>query len=240
MKKLFVSVIALVIVLSMSSCAKKADEVPVEQETTAYTSEDTSTAETDNVTDISFEYEFSDELEGIIIVSYTGDFAEVEIPSQIGGKPVKCIGDYSFSNCQSITEVTIPDSVTVIGENAFFGCYNLKSLIFPDSVQSIGKNAFDECSGLSAISLPDKITSIEDFQFRGCTSLTEIVIPESVTYIGNGAFDSCINLSHISLPDSITAIGENAFDGCRALKVTYKEKEYSYSDLSELYDAMND
>lgn len=48
--------------------------------------------------------------------SYTGALV---IPSTMNGKKVTCIGDSAFSECDSLTSVTIPDSVTSIGDGAF-------------------------------------------------------------------------------------------------------------------------
>lgn len=38
------------------------------------------------------------------------------------------IGDYAFSNCSSLTSITIPDSVTTIGNSVFGGCSSLSSI----------------------------------------------------------------------------------------------------------------
>lgn len=56
---------------------------------------------------------------------------------------VTSIGDWAFSYCEDLTNITIPNSVTSIGEGAFFFCRNLSSLIIPDSVLSIGERAFE-------------------------------------------------------------------------------------------------
>ena len=47
-----------------------------------------------------------------------------------------------FSDCKSLTNVTIPDSVTSIGKWAFSDCTNLTSIFIPDSVTSFGDFAF--------------------------------------------------------------------------------------------------
>ena len=43
------------------------------------------------------------------------------------------LGSYSFFGCESLTSVTIPDSVTVLSFNAFDGCTSLSSITIPDA-----------------------------------------------------------------------------------------------------------
>lgn len=56
-----------------------------------------------------------------------------------------------FKGCTSLTNFTIPESVTSIGESAFSGCTAMSSITIPESVTSIGKNAFYKCSNLAQI-----------------------------------------------------------------------------------------
>ena len=47
------------------------------------------------------------------------------IRTAVIGQDVTSIGSRAFYNCDSLTEVTIPSSVTVLGEYAFCGCTNV-------------------------------------------------------------------------------------------------------------------
>ena len=68
---------------------------------------------------------------------------------------VTSIGNSAFSNCRSLTSITIPNSVTSIEDYAFENC-SLTNITIPDSVTSIGTSAFDSCSSLKTISLSCK------------------------------------------------------------------------------------
>ena len=83
------------------------------------------------------------------ITGYTGSATDVTIPSVIDGYTVTSIGGGAFSNCSSLTSVTIPNSVTRIYNCAFEECSSLTSVTIPDSVTSIGDSAFYYCSSLS-------------------------------------------------------------------------------------------
>ena len=128
------------------------------------------------------------------------------------------IGDYVFFHCRSLSNIVIPDSVTDIGEGAFSDCRSLSNIVIPDSVTDIGEGAFLYCSSLSNIVIPDSVTDIGDYAFSYCSSLSNIVIPDSVTDIGNFAFSRCCSLLEIVIPSSVTSIGNRAFSRCSSLK----------------------
>ena len=54
------------------------------------------------------------------------------------------IGGYAFKGCESLTSVTIPNSVTSIGYKAFYGCSSLKSIKIPKGLTNFGFYAFPE------------------------------------------------------------------------------------------------
>ena len=55
---------------------------------------------------------------------------QIIIPATHEGIPVKSIGPGAFLECDSITSIVIPESVTSIGSNAFYGCNSLVSAVF--------------------------------------------------------------------------------------------------------------
>ena len=128
--------------------------------------------------------------------------------------PVTWIGNWAFDNRDSLTSITIPNSVTTIGSGAFANCDSLTSITIPDSVTSIGNVAFSRCTSLTSITIGNSVTSIEDGAFFGCTSLTSVTIPDSVTSIGSSAFSGCTSLTSITIGNGVTSIGESAFYNC--------------------------
>ena len=128
---------------------------------------------------------------------------------------VTSIGDYVFYGCTSLTSVTIPNSVKWIGESAFEGCKSLTSVTIPNSVTSIGEGAFYKCSAITSVTIPNSVTTIGDLAFFACSSLTSISIPNSVTSIDGFAY--CSSLTSVTIPNSVTSIGDFAFAYCSSL-----------------------
>ena len=144
--------------------------------------------------------------------SKCANLSNVTIPSS-----VTSIGDYAFSECANLSNVTIPNSVTSIGWDAFSGSKRLTSVTIPDSVTSIENSTFSECTGLTSVTIPDSVTSIENFAFQDCTSLTSVNIPNSVKTIGGDTFSGCTNLTSVTIGNGVTSIGFTPFFDCSNL-----------------------
>ena len=125
----------------------------------------------------------------------------------------------AFAYSNTLTSITIPDSVTSIGEGAFSYCTSLTSVTFEGNSQltSIGEGTFSDCGRLTSITIPDSVTSIGTSAFSRCSSLTSVTIPDSVTSIGTQAFSNCTSLTSITIPASVTSIGYSAFYHCYSL-----------------------
>jgi hypothetical protein len=169
------------------------------------------------------------ENDGITITGYKGEAAEIEIPSEIDGRPVLKIGDSAFSGKSNLTSVTIPASVTDIGNYAFQSCSGLTSIELPENLTTIGSCAFEYCSGLTSIEIPDGVTTIESYTFDN-SGLTSVTIPDSVTTIGSYAFQSCPNLTSVTIPNSVERIGSSAFAYCNNLESAH----FEHADASKI------
>ena len=160
---------------------------------------------------------------------------------------IEKIPDYLFyrsNNLNSLTSITIPDSVTSVGRCAFNGCTNLeiitipknakfdsygctfsnctslKKVIFSSGIEKIPDYLFYGSSNLNSllsITIPDSVTTIGYLAFSGCKGLSSITIPDSVTTIGSSSFYGCTGLTSITIPDSVTTIGSSAFGYCTSL-----------------------
>ena len=127
-----------------------------------------------------------------IIVNYRGEKAEVAIPAEVAGYPVETL-DGTFSGCEYLTDVQIPDSVVTIGKNAFRDCTALKNVRIPEQVTTLGEAAFRN-SGLIALEIPESLKVIGPEAFYDCKGLTSVTIPSWITTLGNNAFAGCNNL----------------------------------------------
>ena len=152
------------------------------------------------------------------------------------------IGCKTFFNCNSLAEITLPDSKILCFDSEFSNTayyndetnwenkalYIGKHLIaaknditecdVKDGTITICTTAFMGCSELSDVKLPASLIDIGESAFMHCTSLKEVMIPDSVISVGEYAFGFCSRLKKVILPDTLTELGRCAFFWCPGLE----------------------
>ena len=164
---------------------------------------------------------------------------EISIPRNFNNLPVVALDRSLFKDCDKITKLTIPDTVTHIADRAFEGCSSITELIIPDSVTYIGSGAFRNCSSLTELVIPDNVRLFNTGTtnvFANCDNLQkltgpafalddpyfptknlETVVITSGESIPQNCFRECNKLISVTIPDSVTSIGDSAFSGCSSL-----------------------
>ena len=134
---------------------------------------------------------------------------------------VKTVGDYAFSMCYKLTQVSTESydyvnlpAVTRIGLGAFTGAVALKRVVCPNLVD-LDASAFASCYELTSVSLP-KVTRLQPSCFLGNRSLTDVYVPE-VFFINTNVFNGCTSLKTLALP-KIQRIRQRAFAKTRSLE----------------------
>ena len=131
---------------------------------------------------------------------------------------VTSIGKGAFSQCRSLTRVSLPDSLEKIEQSAFSGCEKLPEIVLPDSVSSLGNYAFSNCHALKSVTLSNRLSSIPMQAFMRCYTLETVTIPDSVKSLGWGAFQDCRKLKTAVLGNGVKTIEEKAFQDCSNLQ----------------------
>ncbi len=154
-------------------------------------------------------------------VGYAKPSGDLIIPDSIncGGQtgmlPVHYIGEKAFSQCDSLTSVTLPNTILGIDKQAFYDCDMLTNVNMPDSLRYIHHWAFGRCFNLTGpLVIPSKVTTIGYYSFYG-TKITSLTMSDSIKSIWGAAFLMCKDLrGTITLPEGLEYILGQAFGWC--------------------------
>ena len=168
------------------------------------------------------------------IATYAFDYCNM--PAVNLPKSLKCIGGNAFRDCEKLTSISIPSSITRIGDNIFLTecrTSNLQTLILTvDSIEEYCKSGINEQleksytgsrilkikdEEVTEVVIPDTVTSILPYAFARIPSITSVKIPDSVTNIGERAFYQSTKLEILTLPSGIITISKEAFYDCSGL-----------------------
>lgn len=143
------------------------------------------------------DYQYTANADNTITISvYTGAGGDVTIPGKINGLTVSSIGIAVFQNVSG--DVTISSSLK--GPGKAFGFNSLTSVTIPNSVTNIGALAFSACSSFTTVTIPSSVTSIGMMAFYNCSGLTSIYFKGNAPSLGSCAFDGDKNAIVYYLP----------------------------------------
>lgn len=109
-------------------------------------------------------YEFQGKI--AVITGASKDEVEIEIPTELEGRPVAKIEAQALTDMPSLKKVIIPKSVKVIGPYAFANCPLLHEVVFEEGLETIEDWAFISCN-LDSVELPKSIKTIGTNAFLG-------------------------------------------------------------------------
>ena len=127
------------------------------------------------------------------------------------------IGSWAFNGCISLKQIALPNKITEIELATFYKCYDLQTVEIPETVKNINEGAFEECRSLQYIELPAGLKNLRERAFSGCSSLKNIRIPNGITGLEGGVFSGCSSLQQVILPNTLKSIGEQTFSRCISL-----------------------
>lgn len=179
----------------------------------------------------------SEEDHWVYISGFQGSPSKLIIPETVecedNGEEytVVAINAAAFDGAASLTEVTMPNTITDIGMHAFTSCSKLRTVKLSESLKDLPYGMFYMCTSLQSITIPESVVEIGDACFIMCTSLASVDFPSNLISIGESAFNICTSLSYVELPPTVQKIGATAFGYCPFAEFTIPK------DIEEIGDA---
>ncbi len=128
----------------------------------------------------------------VTVNSYRGEPRSVIIPDEIEFTVddwtyyVLIVGIGGFSDCDSLTDITLSGRVTDVKKGAFKNCKNLHAVSWNDWNENLGWGEYFD-NFIDAL-------SIKDLAFGGCAKLKNVQLPFNTLYISENAFQGCSEL----------------------------------------------
>jgi hypothetical protein len=191
------------------------------------------------------QYTFTTNADGSLnIAQYTGPGGAVIIPNTTNGLEITSIGDASFFNNTTLASVTVGTNVAIIADQAF-SYSTVTNVTLPASVTNIAFDSFLDCYRLTAMTVatnnPDFSSAAGVLFNQNQTTLITFpegkagsyAVPNSVTNIAIYAFFGSSNLTSVALSTNVSTIQDYAFYNCMGLTTfTVNTNNLSYSSVA--------
>lgn len=156
----------------------------------------------------------------------TSGIKNVVLPREASGTALIAVGGNAFKDQTSISRLmAVPDMEMVsFYTSAFEGCTSLTDVSLPESMTGLGEKVFYGCTSLESVAMPETVTAMWASGFYGCTSLTSFDLPDRLSILGTGVFASCTQMTEFHFPATVTQIGAGCFSGCTGVtEVSFEE-----------------
>jgi hypothetical protein len=163
-----------------------------------------------------FPFTYSTNAGGLTITGYAGAGAAPIPAADTNGWPFTSLTATAFAGNSSVTNITMPNTLTNIPAGAFFNCPKLTAINVNNPFYSSVSGVLFNQHQTTLIQYPGGLTGNYN-------------IPYSVTNVAPGAF-TLANLSTVTIPPTVTSIGAGAFADCTNLTwitVTSGNPDYS-------------
>ena len=162
-----------------------------------------------------------------------GCFGQAEVTSITfsDNSQLETVGDEAFSECDSLTELVLPEGVKHLGASVFQTYRNegVLKVTIPGTVEDFDSSVLTGYNGtLDSITFtegPANFIKQEGILYGynkllmvGDKTVTSVNVPDGITELGEGAFSGCNSLQSVTLPDSLTTIGDSAFKNRTSLQ----------------------
>ncbi len=157
------------------------------------------------------------------------------------GSRIAVIGESAFADCRSISEFSIPATVSSIRSKAFMNCLSLANVTFAANGRALefGTDVFYNCAALTTVTIPANVSKIPGI-FGGCTSLEEVKVDSASQYftsvdgvIFNKKMTEIIYFpqgkgGNYTIPEGVTSIANGVFSENKTLTELVIPNSVSY------------
>lgn len=96
-----------------------------------------------------------------------------------------------YLNNELVTDLVIPDEVTIIKEIAFYQCESITSVTIGKNVTEIESRAFYSCEQIKSVKIQADAIKIRSEAFRYCKALDDVKVYGNISLFTFDAFDDC-------------------------------------------------
>lgn len=154
---------------------------------------------------------------------YDTKLSEIKFPSTL-----EYIGNFGVGGNTNLKSADMGNTViNLLDSGSFSECTSLSEVILPDTLVEINLIAFMNCESLEEITLPESLTSVGQSAFMG-TAMKKVHIPDSVTDIGYSAFGYSDEETAV---DDFLIIG--SYNSAAYTYATDSDEDYDYSNNFE-------